>query len=62
MGGKITLLVGGMTPQPMDIRSIHQNLVMDALTSPNLAMLACRLFSSNELPIIGIMLNRDCKA
>lgn len=50
-----------MTPRPTIVTSIYQNLVMGALNSLDLAMLACRLFSSNALPIIVIMLNRDCK-
>ncbi len=47
---------------PKIVRSNHYNPVMNALISLDLGLLACRLFNSNELMIIGIMLNRDCKA
>ncbi len=46
---------------PLIPRRTLDNLVMNALISLDLALAACRLFSSNTLPIIAIMLNRDCK-
>ncbi len=46
---------------PMLIRSNSYNPVIDVLISVGLALLACRLFNTNTLPIIVIMLSRDCK-
>ncbi len=59
---QLTGLWDEYTPHPTVIRQDYYNPVIYALDSLDLAMLACRLFNSNTLPIIAIMLNRDCKA
>ena len=47
--------------QPNNLTSNHYNPVIGALISLDLALLACRLFNTNALPIAGIMLSKESK-